>query len=205
MRALVAAGFVFMLCAGVAHAQIGRVAGTITDGDGRPVKGATIVAENREQVPSTFTSSSDAKGRFSILGMRRGTWTFTIQAPGFEVISTRLDVVTVRPNPPLTVRLERAAVPARPGPLTGVDVREMQRHIDAAETLATSGDLAGALGAYKEILSRVPALTSIHLRLGALHESRNDPSSALSEYRRFIALEPENAAARSAIARLSKP
>src|SRR5688500_15764442 len=109
MRAPVAGACVSLLFATVVHAQIGRVAGTITDEDGRPVKGATIVAENPDQAPSTFTSSSDSRGRFSILGMRRGAWTFTIQAPGFEATSTRMDVVTVRPNPPLNVRLERAA------------------------------------------------------------------------------------------------
>jgi carboxypeptidase family protein len=204
MRALAAGVLVWMLSCDVAHAQIGRVAGTITDEDGRPVKGATIVAENREQSPSTFTSSSDSKGRFSILGMRRGTWTFTIQAPGFEGASTRLDVVTVRPNPPLNVRLERAAVAAGPGPLAGVDARDIQRQIDAAEGRAASGDVTAAIGAYREILKRVPALTSIYLRIGALLEARGDVSSALAEYRRLAELEPDNVAARGAVSRLSK-
>lgn len=205
MRALAPVAVVFVLSSGLAHAQIGRVAGTITDEDGRPVKGATIVAENREQAPSTFTSSSDSKGRFSILGMRRGTWTFTIQAPGFEIVSARVDVITVRPNPPLNVRLERTPERSRPDPLTGVEAREIQGQIEAAESRAASGDLAGAISAYREILSRVPALTSIYLRIGALHEARNEPSSALAEYRRLAELEPGNAAAQSAISRLSKP
>ena len=204
MRALAASGLIVVACASVAHAQIGRVAGTIADAAGRPVKGATIVAENREQAPSTFTSSSDSKGRFSILGMRRGIWTFTIQAPGFESVSTRLDVVTVKPNPPLNVRLEKAAAPARPGPMTGIDVRDVQRQIDAAEKLASSNELAAAVDAYRQILDRVPALTSIYLRIGALHEARNDPVGALSAYRRLVELEPDHAAARAAIDRLSK-
>lgn len=204
MRALGASGLVFVLCASVAHAQIGRVAGTITDEEGRPVKGATIVAENREQAPSTFTSSSDPKGRFSILGLRRGIWIFTIQAPGFETTAARLDVVTVKPNPPLNVRLEKAAALARPGPMTGIDVREVQRRIDAAEKLAASNELGAAVAVYREILDRVPALTSIYLRLGSLHEARNDPAAALSAYQRLAELEPGNAAARSAIDRLNK-
>ncbi|MGB2717315.1 MAG: carboxypeptidase regulatory-like domain-containing protein [Vicinamibacterales bacterium] len=204
MRALAPVAVIFVLFSGVAHAQIGRVAGTITDEDGRPVKGATIVADNREQAPATFTSSSDSKGRFSILGMKRGTWTFTIQAPGFEVASTRLDVVTVRPNPPLNVRLEKTPEPSRPGPLTGVDARAIQGKIDAAESRAASGDLTGAISAYREILSGVPSLTSIYLRIGALHEARHEPSSALAEYRRLAELEPGNAAAQSAISRLNK-
>jgi tetratricopeptide (TPR) repeat protein len=204
MRALGAGAMLWMLFTAVAHAQVGRVAGTITDEDGRPVKGATVVAENREQAPSTFTASSDAKGRFSILGIRRGTWTFTIQAPGFEAASTRLDVVTIRPNPPLNVRLGRAVAAAGPGPLSGVDARELQRQIDAAEARAASGDLPAAIAAYREILKRVPALTSIYLRIGALHEAQKDSQSALAEYRRLAELEPANASARAAIRRLTR-
>lgn len=203
MRALGAGAVLWMLCASVAHAQIGRVAGTITDEDGRPVKGATIVAENRDQAPSTFTASSDARGRFSMLGMRRGTWTFTIQAPGFDGVSTKLDVVTVRPNPPLNVRLERATAAAGLGPLSSVDARELQRRIDAAEAHATGGDWPAAIAAYREILERVPTLTSIHLRIGSLHEAQKDPQSALAAYRRLAELEPSNGAAQAAIRRLS--
>jgi tetratricopeptide (TPR) repeat protein len=204
MRALGTTAVIFAMGASLAHAQVGRVAGTIADEEGRPVKAATIVAENREQAPSTFTSSSDSKGRFSILGMRRGIWTFTIQAPGFETAAARVDVVTVKPNPPLNVRLAKSAAPSRPGPLAGIDGRELQRQIEAAERLAASNQLDTAAAAYREILTRVPALTSIYLRLGSLHEARSDPGAALSAYQRLIELEPDNAAARSAVDRLSK-
>ena len=195
-----------MLFLGVAdaRAQVGRVAGTITDDEGRPIKGATVTAENREQAPSTFTSSSDAKGRFSILGMRRGVWTFTIQAPGFEPTAGQVDVVTTRPNPPLNVRLIKGVTPLPPGPLAGMDVKEIQRRIDAAESLAASGDYKRALAEYQQLLTRIPALTSVYLRIGALHERLNDPAAALAAYERLVTLDPANASARSAIERLGK-
>lgn len=191
-----------LMIAADARAQIGRVAGVVTDDTGRPLKGATITAENREFSPSTFTSSSDAKGRFAILGLRRGLWIFTIQAPGFERAFTRVDVVTTRPNPPLTVQLVKGFPVSPPGPLAGVDTREIQRRIDAAESLAASGDHDGAIGAYHELLARVPALTSIYLQIGALHERRNDTAAALAAYRRLAELEPSNASAKAAIERL---
>lgn len=191
-----------VLIASEARAQIGRVAGTVTDEDGRPVKGATVTAENREQIPPTFTSTSDAKGRFSILGLRRGSWIFTIQAPGFEKASTRLDVMTVRPNPPLNVQLLKGLTPGPPGPLAGIDAKEIQRRIDGAASLAASGDHSGALAAYRELLNRVPALTSIYLEIGALHEQMHDMSGALAAYRRLVELEPGNAGAKAAIERL---
>jgi hypothetical protein len=186
-----------------ARAQVGRVAGTVTDDEGRPVKGATITAHNREAAPSTFTSTTDAKGRFSLLGMRRGAWVFTVQAPGFEQASGRLDVVTTRPNPPLNVQIARAATPPPPGPLAGIEGREVQRRIDAAESLAASGRHDGAIAAYRDLLVRVPALTSIYLRIGELHERTNDTAGALAAYKRLAEIEPANARAKAAIERLN--
>jgi hypothetical protein len=191
-----------VLIAGEARAQIGRVAGTVADEDGSPIKGATITAENRELTPPTFTSTSDDKGRFSILGLRRGSWVFTIQAPGFEKATARLDVLTARPNPPLTVRLLKALAPTPAGPLSGIDARELQRRLDAAAALAVSGDHSGALSAYREVLARVPALTSLLLEIGALHERLNDTSGALAAYKRLLELEPAHAGARAAVERL---
>ena len=43
-RAALVLASLLLLIATDAHAQIGRVAGTITDADGRPIKGATVIA-----------------------------------------------------------------------------------------------------------------------------------------------------------------
>lgn len=83
-------------------------------------------------------------------------------------------------------------------------MRGVQGLIDAAESRAASGDPAGAIAAYREMLSRAPALTSVYLRIGALHEARNEPSSAPAAYRRLAELEPGNAAAQGAVSRLSQ-
>jgi tetratricopeptide (TPR) repeat protein len=184
--------------------QIGRIAGTVVDDSGRPLKGATITAENHDQRESTFTSSSDSKGRFSVLGMRPGSWTFTIQAPGFQAVVHRLDVVTTRSNPPLDVRLVRRPAPALPAALVGIETMEIQRRIDSAEAADKAGDAVAALAAYRDLLTRVPALTSIYLRMGAIHERVGDQAAALAAYKRLLELDPENARARAAVDKLNR-
>ncbi|HZB25628.1 MAG TPA: carboxypeptidase regulatory-like domain-containing protein [Vicinamibacterales bacterium] len=206
MSRLLVAALVALLHAAApldARAQIGRVAGTVTDEEGRPIKGATITAENREQAPSTFTSTSDQRGRFALLGLRRATWAIAIQAPGFEPALTRMDVVTTRPNPPLTIRLVRGSAPLPPGPLAGVDVKDVQRRIDRGAALAAAGDLAGAVAAYRELLERVPALTALHFEIGSLHERLNDPAEAASAYKRLLEIEPGHARAKAALERVN--
>ena len=205
MKRRAAVGAVLLVLSAVdARAQIGRVAGTVTDDAGRPLKGATITAENREQSPSTFTSSSDSKGRFSVLGMRRGIWIFTIQAPGFETAAHRREVVTTRPNPSLDVQLVRGTVPTPRGPLVGIDMKDIQRRIDAAESSDRAGDHGAALAAYRELLTRVPALTSIYLRMAAIHERMGDTTAAIAAYKQLLEVEPQNVRAQAALDRLHR-
>jgi hypothetical protein len=185
-----------------AGAQVVRVAGTIRDESGRPIRGATIVASNPDHSPSTLTASSDERGRFGIIGFRRGAWTFTIEAPGFERAEIERLIAPGRSNP-LDVQLRRGQAPPPPPPLAGVRASDVQQEIDGAEKAAAEGDLESAIAAYEALGRRVPALTLVHLRLGELHERAGDPARALDAYRRLAAGEPGHAAARAAIARLA--
>src|SRR5262252_974323 len=104
--------------AATASAQTGRVGGTVKDDAGQPIKGATVTAENPNASPSSFTATTDDKGRFSIIGLRTGQWTFTAQAPGFGPESGRLNVQTIgTPNPPLTFTLKKGGGAAPAGAL----------------------------------------------------------------------------------------
>ena len=75
LNRLVLAACMLAALSGVAAAQTGRVGGLVKDEAGQPIKGATITAENPAASPSSFTATTDDKGRFSIIGLRGGTWT----------------------------------------------------------------------------------------------------------------------------------
>jgi hypothetical protein len=188
----------------VAGAQVVRIAGTVKDEAGRPIRGATIVAENPDHAPPTLTSSTDDKGRFGMIGMRRGVWAFRIQAPGYETVQLSRELASIRPNAPIEVRMQKGAAPPPPPPLSGVRASDVQARIDLAEGRAGAGDLDGAIEIYKEVVARVPALTSVYLRIGALYEQKPDVERALAAYRQLAELEPGNATVRAAIARLTK-
>src|SRR5262245_50762891 len=96
----------FVAAASTAAAQTGRVGGTVKDEAGQPIKGASITAENPNASPSSFTATTDDKGRFSIIGLRTGRWTFSAQAPGYTPEAGQMNVQTIgAPNPPLTFTL----------------------------------------------------------------------------------------------------
>jgi hypothetical protein len=185
-----------------AQAPVARITGAVRDDAGRPVPGATITATNPDQAPSTFTATTDDKGRFGLLGLRRGSWVFSVAAPGFQTARATGDVQGVGPNPPLNVRLIRGtAAPA--GPAATLSGAEIQTMIDAAESAARSGNMAAAVDGYRELLSRVPALTTAYLRIGALLEQSGSAAAALDAYRELARLEPGNARAGAAVVRLS--
>ncbi|HWK09574.1 MAG TPA: carboxypeptidase regulatory-like domain-containing protein [Vicinamibacterales bacterium] len=203
LRRLLLSTGVLVALSSVAFAQ-GHVTGTVRDADGKPLKGATITAENPDAAPSTFTGSSDAKGRFSLLGLRGGTWKVTVQAPGFVSETATLTTRSLGPNPTLDVVLRPTRDLAPSGPLQGIAASSLQQQLDAAGALASSGKNAEAIAAYRQIASRVPALTSIHLAVGALLERQHDYDGARAEYKALLEAEPDNTQAKAALDNLDR-
>jgi tetratricopeptide (TPR) repeat protein len=183
----------------VAAAQAGSVRGIVKDHSGHPVKGATVALES-QAFPARFVTTTDKKGRFAVLGLGAGEWLFVIQAPGFEPVVARADVRALQRNPDIEIRLLNAAVPSSLG-MTG---REIQQRIDRAEAAAERGELDGAIAAYTDLVTRVPALTAVYLQLGVLQERKGDTAAALASYRRLADIEPRNVKALASIQRLTR-
>jgi tetratricopeptide (TPR) repeat protein len=182
-----------------------HIVGTVKDTSGRPIKGATITAENPNAVPSTYTTTTDRKGRFAFLAMRAGEWTFTIRAPGFEP-ARRAATRTVGLNPAIDVVLKAAEPESRVvGALSGVDLSDLQRRLDDAAALASAGKVDDAIERYKEIGGRAPALSSVHLQLGYLYEQKGDAQAAAGEYQAVLKADPDNAKAKAGFDRVSAP
>ena len=202
MRNLLVIVLLGLAVASHAEAQVIRVAGTIRDDAGQPVRGASITAENPDNTPPRLSTTSNDKGQFGFIGVRRGAWTISVDAPGFEKMQFRRQVSAGRQEP-IDVRLARVATPVAL-PLDGLKADDIQQRIDRAASLAAQGDLDGAILAWRDVLSRVPALTSAHLQIGALYERQLDAERALATYRHLLQIEPGNAKALAAISRLEK-
>ncbi len=175
-----------------AAAQTGRVGGTVRDGQGQPIKGATVTAENPQASPSTFTATTDDKGRYSIIGLRSGTWKITATAPGFAPGGGSLPVRTIgAPNPPVDIVLAPGATgPA--GALAGVNTKELQGELQKAEDLMNQQQYDAAIAAYQALLTKTPALTMINMQIGRAHRMKKDYDSALAAYKKILETEPTN-------------
>jgi tetratricopeptide (TPR) repeat protein len=192
LKLSLAALVVVLLGALPVAAQTGRVGGLVKDDKGQPLKGATVVAENPAASPPSFTATTDDKGRFSIIGLRAGNWKLTASAPGFQPSVGQVPIRTIgTPNPPVEFTLAAGATgPA--GALAGVNTKELQGELAAAEAKMTASDFDGAIAAYQAMLTKVPALTMLHMQIGRAQRMKKDYDGALASYQKLLAADPTN-------------
>jgi Flp pilus assembly protein TadD len=191
-RGVLAALFVAALASGAA-AQTGRVGGTVKDDAGQPIKGATVTAENPSASPSSFTATTDDKGRFSIIGLRTGRWTFTAQAPSFAPESGALNVQTIgAPNPPLTFTLKKGGAASPMGALGGLAAKDLQADLAAADQLYNAQQWDQAITAYRAIMTKAPALSVINLQIAAAYRNKKEYDNAIAAYNELLKTDPNN-------------
>ena len=178
--------------ASLAAAQTGRVGGIVKDEGGQPIKGATVTAENPGASPNSFTATTDDKGRFSIIGLRTGAWTFTAQAPGFAPEAGKLQVQTIgAPNPPLTFTLKKGGA-GPTGALGGVAAKDLQADLAAAEADFTAAKYDEAIAKYRAILAKAPSLSVINLQIAAAYRNKKDYDNAIAAYNEVLKADPNN-------------
>jgi predicted Zn-dependent protease len=198
LRAVLATVFVAAFAA-AAPAQVGRVSGIVKDDSGEALKGATVTAQNPNVGPTTYTATTDDRGRFTIIGLRAGQWRFVAVAPGHAGDATEMAVRFGSPNPAISFTLRKNG-PLPTAPLGNVSARDLQTQLAAADALFTQQKWDEAIAAYRAILSRTPALSAINLQIAAAYRSKKDYENAIAAYQALVAADPENEKAHIGIA-----
>lgn len=152
----------------------GRLEGRITDEDGNPVEGAEITLHlpgKPESGPEPIYTN--AKGRFSYLGLSHGAWAVVIEKEGFKVSEGSASVNEYGRTPPLDIELV-------PNPYSSIDV---------GDRLLEEGDYATARAAYEEAMEHLPPERQARLRsrIGDTHYRQGDYAAARTEYQAALA------------------
>ena len=198
-RCVLIAGLVTGMVASAA-AQ-GRVRGLVRDRDGDGIPGATVTAGSLVSTTSQTATTEDS-GRFSFIGLSRGEWLFVIQADGFLPVQGFANVRTAGSgtNVQFTMDADRFNPPApTEGLLAGLKASELVESLEVAEGLFDRGNYDAAIDAYRSILERAPALTSLYLQIGHAFQGKQEPDQALAAYRAALGADPSSAEARAAI------
>ena len=185
-RASLALATVIAVCLAMpAFAQTARATGTVKDTSGKPMKGATVRATNKEAYPPQIASSTDDKGRWAMIGLRTGTWNFVVEAPGFAKQEAQWPV-RVAGTAPMHFVLAREL-----GPIPGALAKNIQQQLTAANALRDKGQLDQALAAYELIRDQNPKLTAVNLVVGNVYRKKaaleTDPAARRALFNRAIA------------------
>jgi hypothetical protein len=155
-----------------AFAQAARATGTVKDTSGRPIKGAIVRAINRDARPSEITSSTDDKGRWGMIGLRTGTWTFVVEAPGFTSFTAQAPV-RVATTPPMGFVLAHD-----PGPVPGALDKNVLNSVAAANKLRDGGQYEQALSAYQQIRDQNPKLTALTFVVASMYRKQAEAETS---------------------------
>ena len=183
---------------GSAQTSLGRISGVVNDENNKPIKAATVAAENPD-TNSTFTATTDDKGRFTILGLRPGTWRFVAGAPGYFAEQGSMPIRVGSPNVPIAFVLKRTGAPGG-GALGTIGAKELQSELSAADALFAQRKWDEAVTAYKAIVEKAPSLSSINLQIGEAYINKKDYDAAISAYGELLKADPANAKATVGVA-----
>ena len=193
VSSLVLAALLVVAFAAAAAAQTGRVGGVVKDEAGNPIKGATVTAENPAASPSSFTATTDDKGRFSIIGLKSGSWSFAAQAPGYGPEAGKLNVSTIgAPNPPLTFTMKKGGAAGPSSALGSAAAKDLQADLAAADTLYNAQKYDEAIASYRQIMAKAPALSVINLQIAAAYRNKKEYDNAIAAYNDLLKADPTN-------------
>jgi len=188
-----------------AYAQTARATGVVRDPDGRPIPGATIRAIYPDASSRMIISTSDSKGRWAMLGLRVGTHTFVVDAPGFVPVQGQA-LVRTSSTEPLLFTLSR-----EPGLSAEKLPSNIQAQIAAAKQLRDQGRIDQAIAAYLEIRAKHSSLSAMNLVIGAAYRRKaaleTDATArriafdrAIESYNVMLKADPGNARAQAELA-----
>jgi iron complex outermembrane receptor protein len=177
----------------VAHAQAGRVSGTVTDSSHAPLAGTQITI-----VGTHMSTVSDGSGHYSIGGVPAGSYTVRVQRIGQR--AKAIENVTVTPGQTTNVDVSLATVPLSLGGMVVSASRRAEKitdapatitRIDAAAIANTVGNsFAPALKEVKGIDFIQVGITSVAINARGFNSAFNNRMLMMEDNR--IAVLPEN-------------
>lgn len=195
-------GALVVLWAATALAQPpGRVTGVVRDEDDQPIKGATVVAQNTN-VGLSYTSLTDEKGRFFLVGLRTGEWAFIASAPGFASTGSRMNVRSASNlNAPMLFTLRRNG-PGAGGALEKVTAKDLQEKLEHADKLMSQKKWDEAIATYRSIMATAEPLAFLNLQVASAYIAKNELPRAQAAYEELLKMDPVNDKAIVGIAEL---
>ena len=204
--ALVAASLLFVLCPALQAqdwAGAERAQGVVVDASDQPIVGATVTLRfSLGDAGGPKPRTTNKKGRWSVLGLKPGSWTIEIAAEGYIPRKENITVYEAGANE--TIKIDLREVPR--------EVKEAKQRNEANELLEKGNALVGegrfadARVEYERVLGLLPETEHAPILAGiaSSHFQEDDKAKGNDFLARALAIDPnEESALRLKIAALA--
>ncbi len=165
-----------VICAVFVYAQVfAALDGTVKSKDGKPIAGARVILIYIQD-GTKFELDTDEKGRWRKMNLQPGIWTIGFIADGYEPKNLRVELSSIKKNPPIDVRMN----PLPKSPLTRGD------------SLYAEKKYKEALEEYTRVLREYPDLYQTYDKIGLCYYRLNDYDNAVENFIKMIEKEPRS-------------
>jgi Tfp pilus assembly protein PilF len=178
----------------------GRLKGTVTDKDGKPIPGVTVRFAS-EKLRTSFEIKANDKGEWIVNGIAGGTWDMDFIKEGYVDRKIANQVTELSTNKTVEITMEKAtsvsgAAGGQKQSVPGLDL------VAEAEALRTAKDYPGAIAKYQAALQANPSLYKAWGGIGLIYSQMDQPDQAIEAFNKLLESEPDNVDARIEIANL---
>ncbi|HEY6507499.1 MAG TPA: tetratricopeptide repeat protein [Vicinamibacterales bacterium] len=173
------------------------VRGKVSDAQGKPVEGATVVFE-AEGVNRRVQTKTDKGGEFLQVGLQSGAYKVTASKDG---VGSQTLPSTVRqgPNQPLNFAITASSAMSAADKQAAVAV---QTAAGAAMDAMKAGQHDEAIAKFNEVIAKVPNCADCYYNIGVAHTQKQRPAEAEAAFKKTIELKPDSAEAYTGLANL---
>lgn len=179
---------ILLLAAGLALAQSyrgqGRLRGKVTDEEGKPLAGVNVKLFSIKG-QSGFEVTTNAGGEWSANYIRGGGYNLDFLKAGYEPKSLSTNITESTNNPPVEVKLKKAA---------GLMITdELKAELEAGNNLFGEGKYEEACKLYEDLVAKNPEAYIIYKNVGNCRFELRQYDLAEAAYQKVLEKEPANA------------
>jgi tetratricopeptide (TPR) repeat protein len=175
-----------MLAVSAPAAAQSVIRGTVVDGQGNPVEGATVTIQATE-ANRTAETTTNRNGEFLQIGLQSGSYNVTVTKDNLK------QVLPARLTQGEPVELEFQLTPT--SGLTPEQIKanqEMQAMAEGAIAAMRAGRDDEAIKGFNDIITKVPTCGDCHYNLGVLYSGNQQFAEAEAAFNRAIELRPDS-------------
>lgn len=180
---IILASFLFVSYA-IAQAGRGRarIGGVVEDEEGNSIESAKIAIHLLENEEVKRETTTDKKGKWSIIGLGTGGWRVTASADGYYTAYVDIYIRQLEKMAKITLTLKKIEQSDKPT----IENEASLNLIEKANQLYEERKYNEALVSFEQFLEKNPDAYQVHLSIGDCYREKEELDKAIEEYNRVL-------------------